>query len=647
MSTLDAALAWAARGFRVFPLAAGTKNQPLFDGWTQLASTDPATIRAWWTDALGLGVAEHNVGVLTTGMVVLDIDTRKGGLDSFLAGGGAFDTLMVRTPSGGFHAYYRGPDSANGVEGWADGLDIRSHNGYVLAPGSTRPDGQYDIEIDAPLADVPDWIAQHLKPPMERSAEQAPLIELDGLVAVEQATEYLGRCPPAIEGQGGDNTTYQVACRVRAFGLSEDMTFALMLDLWNERCAPPWDADELKTKVSNAYQYATGQIGQDNPEVHFGNVVIPEPPAAPELPLPVGGFGNALDILSIPRREWIIARLLLRRYVTTLVAPGGAAKSTMLLIIAAHLALGLDFAGFKLKQGKSVIYNGEDDLEEQSRRLHAICTWYNFDFNEVRKHICLLDGHETPLTLVREEGGRPKLNVEHVQRICQLCAAEDVVMLGIDPLVEVHECDENDNTAMKYVMSVMRLIAAKSNVGLIIPHHTGKGRARAGEADAGRGATSVVNAARISLTLVPADESDCEKYGIDEEDRYQYVRMDDAKMNMSLQRGKPTWFQKHGVQLANGDEVGVVAPADLDHNAFLVTKAMAATLAAHMRAESTAMVPIAEAVTALMAADPLYGKMSIPAVRARVLNNLRRPVDANGDLVQLAKDGNKQVVVLH
>jgi hypothetical protein len=646
---LDAALAWAARGFRVFPLRAGTKDQPLFDGWTQLASSDPATIRGWWQDALGLGIADHNIGVLTTGMVVVDLDVGKGGLESALALDlDLLGTLLVRTPKGGLHAYYTGPDSANTVEAIAPGVDIRSHNGYVLAPGSVRPDGAYTLELDLPVAKVPDQIAMHLTAPLERR-EIGALVELDTLEAVDMAGEFLARAPAAIEGQGGDNTTYQVCCRLRDFGVSEDMAYALMLDGWNDRCAPPWEPEELRLKVANAYQYATGAAGQAHPQVHFDGVVVPELPPLPEpeLALPAGGFGNALDILKIPKRDWIIARLLLRKYVTSVVAPGGAAKSTLVLIIAAHMALGRDFAGFKLQQGRSVIYNAEDDIAEQSRRLHAICQWYGMPFDEVRKNICLLDGTENPILLVkRSEKGVPTLNREAVQQLVKLASPDDVLMLAVDPLVELHECDENDNVAMRYVMTILRLIAATANIGMIVPHHTAKRGAKAGDADSGRGAGSVVNATRVSLTLVPASEEDCDRYGINEEDRYEYVRLDDAKMNLSLQRGKPTWFQKHGVDLANGDQVGVVAPVDLDLSSALVAKQMAATIIAAIRAASTSTITVKDAVDVLMASDPLYANMAKRAVQARLQNFLRRPVDVDGDLLSPGIEGRTAILFL-
>jgi hypothetical protein len=51
---------------------------------------------------------------------------------------------------------------------------------------------------------------------------------------------------PAIEGQGGDLHTYNVACRVRDFGVSQSRCLELMSILWDSRCLPRGTRTEVK-----------------------------------------------------------------------------------------------------------------------------------------------------------------------------------------------------------------------------------------------------------------------------------------------------------------------------------------------------------------------------------------------------------------
>ena len=646
MSMLDNALAWAARGFRVFPLRAGTKH-PIFERWHDLATTDPQTIRAWWQDPFGVMIEGHNVGVCTTGMVVVDIDAQKGGMDSFLRLGGSFDTLMVRTPRGGYHAYYSGPDSGLSVERIAPGIDIRSHNGYVIAPGSvwsgdaSHPGGSYELEIDDPVQPVIPGIAQYLRPPRERDASVAESVELDRSDSIEMATLWLEQdAPVAIEGAGGDQTTYQVCCQLRDYGLSEEMSWSLLLDHWNGRCSPPWDAQELRQKIENAHQYATGAIGSKHPALDFGTINVPEP----ELAVPVAkveglAFGNAKAQTAIPPRDWRASRMLIRHHVSALIAPGGTSKSSFTLTLAAHKALGVPFAGLGLKAGKTIVYNAEDDLDEQSRRLHAICVQYGFDFEAVKQKVMLLSEEEFPLKLTNADP--PVINSDHVAKTIQLASDPECDWIIVDPLRNVISCDENDNQKMTYVMGVLKLLARKADVAIMVVHHTKKPSGTvsyAGDANAAAGAAAIVNSTRIALTLTTATERDCEAMDIPVKDRQAYVRLDDAKGNYMLLNGEPMWFKRSGVRLFSGDEVGVVHPVDLVANADFIKRHMATILRDEMTAKGAGSVSISEAVSMLQRIDPLYGNLSAASVKNRILSTLAMPADVDNNVVGVRRD---------
>ena len=107
---------------------------------------------------------------------------------------------------------------------------MRAHHGYVVAPGSYVVDeekgyeGSYIVEIDAPVQDASPALLARLSAPRERQHNASdPLVEPDMPDAVALAWAYLATdAPLAIEGQGGDATTYKVACIVRGFGLSEE-----------------------------------------------------------------------------------------------------------------------------------------------------------------------------------------------------------------------------------------------------------------------------------------------------------------------------------------------------------------------------------------------------------------------------------------
>lgn len=79
---------------------------------------------------------------------------------------------------------------------------------------------------------------------------------------IEAVRERLRRHGPAVEGQSGDQHTFE-ACAIvcRGFALPDEQACAV-LDEWNQTCVPPWDGDELRTKMDNAYNYGSGDIGE-------------------------------------------------------------------------------------------------------------------------------------------------------------------------------------------------------------------------------------------------------------------------------------------------------------------------------------------------------------------------------------------------
>lgn len=134
---------FAAAGVPVFPCVPGGKR-PLIERGFHAATTDVGQVASWWRRWPGA-----NIGVPTgapSGLVVVDVDVHgpADGPASFarasaagLVGG---REVLVRTPTGGMHAYY---PATSGVEqrSWQAGragVDFRGDGGYIVVPPSAR-----------------------------------------------------------------------------------------------------------------------------------------------------------------------------------------------------------------------------------------------------------------------------------------------------------------------------------------------------------------------------------------------------------------------------------------------------------------------------------------------------------------------------
>lgn len=643
MGTLQAALSWARRGFSVFPLREHGK-EPVHNAWQTVATRDENVIRALWTDIVLGTEKNYNIGTLCSDMVVVDIDVKEGkdGFNEYAQINGHYDTLVVQTPTGGIHCYFNGPDSSNSPI--SRSIDIRSHNGYVLAPGSYLPgygEEIYKVINDRPLAPIPYSVERLLKPPYSRTEIQEGL-QLDAKSSIEAAIRFLESAPLAIEGQRGDDTTFITAARlVRELGLSVQTAFSLLRDHWNDRCSPPWDHDTLLRKVENAAEYGTAALGRITAEATFGHLVIPPVPSI----FAGTGWGNAVRPGSIRPRPWLVDRMLMTEAVTVLMAAGSAGKSSISLALAAHLAVGADFAGFNVRKScKTIVYNGEDDVEEQSRRLLAVCMAYGYDFEEVSSKIMLLSPQQVRMDLVANDFRRPVRNDALVSGIINQARDEDVGLLILDPLVKIHKCDESDNVQMDYVMETLTDIAHHAQVAVLALHHTSKGGSsqdgRIGNMDIGRGASAIVNAARIAFTLLNASAQDAEDYGLQPEEQRSWVRMDDAKMNLALSSDRATWFHKEGVKIPSSDIVGVLCHETLEKSHQHIRTRIGKTLIANMTATGSASITMPRVVSVLKAEVALLANKTDQEIKRKVEGLFSTPIEIEGHTLQVQRDLN-------
>jgi hypothetical protein len=196
MSALEHALAYAARGWRVAPIPRGKKH-PGRDDWQLIATTDPATITAWWTQPGAWrdrdDPSTYGVCIVTgaeSGVFAVDIDPDHDGDDSLRAlearHGALPDTVEAVTGGGGRHLLFRWPDAGE-VRGSASGalgvgIDVRGVGGQIVAAPTIHPDTgvayAWELEHDPldayPVAEAPGWLLEELTKPREVRAPRQP-----------------------------------------------------------------------------------------------------------------------------------------------------------------------------------------------------------------------------------------------------------------------------------------------------------------------------------------------------------------------------------------------------------------------------------------------------------------------------------------
>jgi hypothetical protein len=167
-----------------------------------------------------------------------------------------------------------------------------------------------------------------------------------------------------------------------------------------------------------------------------------------------------------------------------------------------------------------------------------------------------------PIVLAEQAKTGTQIAMPMVEQLKAAIIAAGIDILIIDPFVSCHRVTENDNNAIDVVAKQFSAIADATGCAIDAEHHIRKTNGNEATVDDGRGASSLVGAARAIEVLNKMTKAEADKLGIDQ--HWRYLCIDDGKANMAP-LGDRKWFKLESIKLGNstplyphGDDVGVV-----------------------------------------------------------------------------------------
>ena len=243
---LDAALAYAARGLAVFPLAEGTKIPCIQGGFTQ-ATTDEEQIRLFWTTRpnCNIGIA---TGGMSNGLVVIDVDLDNDkGEDGYITlksweneHGELPEGACATTPRGGMHLYFISDEPFACSVNKKLGVDVRAEGGFVVAPPSVREDGRtYDWDLHFEDYGIP-------------RADDNTKAFINKVQEGKLNNEKKFELPDRIRNGERNDTLFRYACSLQAHSVPDDVITASVMGVNKSLCDNPVSDAECEKIVNSA-----------------------------------------------------------------------------------------------------------------------------------------------------------------------------------------------------------------------------------------------------------------------------------------------------------------------------------------------------------------------------------------------------------
>lgn len=466
-------------------------KQPAYSGGCWTASRDRATLEQEFTrnPFANIGVAYWMSGHC---LVELDVkDAAKNGVNTWtglqIENTAAPETLTFRSWSGGVHMIFHDPEGVvrNSAGRLGAGIDTRGEGGYGVGPGSMIEGKPYTVEKLAPIAELPQWVADLYGRAPEYEPREPGEYEEEWAVEYgrqEMRTErgYWGVYP---EPGAQDQLIFGRAVRLNELGVPKGDAAAI-LEEWAAK--GQWhgatrDGRTLADFIEHAYDNRQGTWSA------FGSQLPPKPASASER------FGEAFDAAGIKPPQSNAGgafpsskpKLILRRLGSMKFEPiswlwldwlaagklhifggqKGAGKSSVLYDLAARVSVGAAWPdnspGVK---GTVLVWSSEDDAKDTIGPRVAAA---GGDPNRV----VLVEGTQTGNGEVDyfDPARDMALLIEAAREI------PDLKLVIIDPVVSVVDGDSYKNAEVRRALQPLVNLAAECGAAIVGITHFTKG----------------------------------------------------------------------------------------------------------------------------------------------------------------------------
>jgi hypothetical protein len=240
-----------------------------------------------------------------------------------------------------------------------------------------------------------------------------------------------------------------------------------------------------------------------------------EPETEPETRLRLCDLSD-LRSADLDPPEFIINPLIPRGHLTLFGGHGGSGKTTLGLVIAAHVACGRSWAGLNVASGRVLFMSYEDNEALTKWRLKNIATHYVLNLETIARNMAVYDATEAaPIEFeVSDKGVKRTVLTTDGERVLALVQEGRFDLVIIDNASDAFDGDENSRRQVRGFVRRLSNAVRPHNGAVVLMAHIDKSAARYGSVgNSYSGSTGWHNSARSRLALVD-DELHQEKLNV-------------------------------------------------------------------------------------------------------------------------------------
>jgi hypothetical protein len=265
------------------------------------------------------------------------------------------------------------------------------------------------------------------------------------------------------------------------------------------------------------------------------------------------------DPTTIPLRQYLYGKFLIRKFVSIIIGQTGVGKTTLsvaetLAQVSAKKLLGV----YVPKPLRVWLWNLEDPQDETERKIAAAMLHYGLTTEDIGDRLFTDSGRDQPLVTAEMTRNGATILRPVIDGLVDEIKRRKIDIIKIDPFVSSHTVPENDNGAMDMIVKEWGRVADRTDCAVELSHHPRKSNGTEVTAEDARGASSTISGTRVKRPLNRMTPAQATQAGVQNHRLYFRIVPDTS---LAPPVDKSDWYKLVSVDLGNGpnggDSVGV------------------------------------------------------------------------------------------